>query len=69
MIKLFLILPISNVEIERTFSSYGYLKNKLRNCLLDEKTNDLLPLYIFKKISDQKEFKQKYLERWIKRWV
>ena len=51
MIKLFLILPISNVEIERKLSSYGYLKNKLRNCLLDENINDLL--YIFKKISDQ----------------
>ena len=30
------IIPISNAEIERTFSSFGFIKNDLRNRLLDE---------------------------------
>ena len=29
------IIPLSNAEIERTFSSFSYLKNSLRNKLLN----------------------------------
>ena len=47
LIKFFSILPISNAEIERVFSSYSFIKNKLRNKLLDEYTDDLL--YVYKK--------------------
>ena len=46
MIKFYLIIPISNAEIERTFSTLAYLKNDLRNRLLDDTLNDLL--FIFK---------------------
>jgi hypothetical protein len=44
------LLPISNAEAKRTFTSLSYIKNKLRNSLLDENANDLL--YIFKKKID-----------------
>ena len=47
LMKFFYVIPISNAEIERTFSSFSYIKNKYRNRLLDENVNDLL--YIFKK--------------------
>ena len=46
LMKLFYVIPISNAEIERTFLSFSYIKNKYRNRLLNENVNDLL--YIFK---------------------
>ena len=33
-------ITISNAEIERTFSSFSYLKNKLRNNLNNEHLNE-----------------------------
>ena len=30
------ILPLSNAEIEKTFSNFSYLKNNLRNKLLNQ---------------------------------
>ena len=47
LIKIFKLLPISKVEVERTFSSYTYIKNKLHNSLLDENINELM--YGYKK--------------------
>ena len=47
LLKFLYVIPISNAEIEHTFSSFSYIKNKYRNKLLDENINDLL--FIFKK--------------------
>jgi hypothetical protein len=41
-------MPISNSELERTVSNFGFIKNSLRNRLLDETTNDLLFIYKMK---------------------
>ena len=38
-------MPISNAEIERTFSIFSFIKNKLKNCLLDEIVNDFNFIY------------------------
>ncbi len=54
MIKLSKILPISNAEIERAFSSFSYIKNKLRTKLTNENCNDFLFIYRLK--ISQKDF-------------
>ena len=46
MIKYIDILPLSNAEIERCFSTLRFIKNYLRSTLLDENLNDLI--FVFK---------------------
>jgi len=38
-------LPVTSVEIERSFSSMSYIKNYLRNTMGDDRLSDLLLLY------------------------
>ena len=53
-------IPISNAEIERTFFSFSYLKNKLRNNLDNEHLDQ--QLFIYKSEITQKNVNEEFLE-------
>jgi len=67
LFRLSLIIPISNAYIERCFSSLSYIKNELRNRLLDEHLIKLIFIYLLH--ISQKDYEKLYLEDSIKMWV
>lgn len=50
IIKIMITLPISTATAERSFSSLLYVKNKLRNSMLEDRLNHLAHIYIHKDI-------------------
>ena len=60
-------MPISNAEIERTFSSFTYIKNKYRNRLIDENCDNLL--FVFKLKISQEKFSKEYIDDAIRKWM
>ena len=45
-----LVLPITTASVERSFSSFKYIKNRLRSTMGDERMEHLMLLYIHKAI-------------------
>ncbi|XP_065642402.1 52 kDa repressor of the inhibitor of the protein kinase-like [Hydra vulgaris] len=51
VMKIFLTMPITNCEAERSFSRMSYIKNKQRNTMSDDRLADLMLLSIEHKIT------------------
>ena len=48
-----LILPVATASVERVFSSMSYVKNKLRNKMGDEYSNNFLVTFVEREFFNQ----------------
>jgi hypothetical protein len=46
LLKLVLVLPLATASVERVFSVMNYVKDKLRNRMIDQLLNDCLVIFI-----------------------